>query len=323
MKLTYGLIISYLLGINLCYADPQPYFNRAALVDTGYDACRLHGDQNCEANKNLLFRGEQPLADNTFDYDPIQFREKIFAYLQEFKQVYSTNAALPQSLDELNQYRIVMINLLYDAHDNGSDAEYGELTYEFMHSGAVANPQMPLQHKIYGLEAPFDPHHFAFEWWPVAFTEKSNPRDISLNLNWPDKDIVPVPRSNQVYKQLDLPYLITGKSYLSDDESEAIDLQSLLKTIPNDGHPLLIFYHCVAGKDRTGAVTMSYLMKHGGYANISPNNKSSLPLYRNPPLSFSNAWHATTQNHYPHPRGGALVLAAAYCISLEKPGTEC
>lgn len=328
MKTKYLVLsLSAILLSQMSYATDsnqnENYFSRAALVDTGYDACQLSGGNACENNKNLLFRGEQPLEDNTFRYDPDLFREVIFDYLQTFKQVYATKASLPQSLDELKQYRIVIVNLLYDAHDNGSDAEYGELTHEFLYSGAVSTPQIPEQHKIYGLDLAFNPNQFAFEWWPVAFTEQNNPKDITLNLNWPDKDIVSVPRSDQVYKKLDFPYLVTGIPFGSNQEDQAMDLHTLLKYIPDDGHPLLIFYHCVAGKDRTGATTLGYLMKHGGYANVSPQNKLMIYQHRNPPLSFSSALQAVTQYNYPRPREGALVLAQAYCYSLGKATNEC
>lgn len=74
-----------------------------------------------------------------------------------------------------------------------------------------------------------------------------------------------------------------------------MDLYHLLLSPPTDGHPLLIFYHCVIGKDRTGLVTMSYFMKNGGYGNIVPQLSLHTRLHRNQPLSFQQALQATTQ----------------------------
>lgn len=310
----------FILFSNTCLAANN-YFARAALVDTGYDACRITNGSNCESNRNILFRGEQPL-DDTFRFDSTLFRDKIFTYIQTFQKMYSTKANLPKSLEELKQYRIVIINLLYDAHAQGSDTEYDELTHEFLYSGAVTTLQIPEQHKMYGLQTEFNTNQFSFEWWPVAFTEQNNPLDITLNLNWPDKETVPVPRSDQIYKKLNLPFLITGSSYLDDTENEAMSLRSLLNYEVNDGHPLLIFYHCVAGKDRTGAVTLSYLMQYGGYANVSPQ-KPPIVTIRNNPLTFSRALQATTLMGYPTPRENAQVLARAYCYNIGKQVDDC
>ena len=322
MKLILSIFITFLTHLNTCQAADH-YFNRTALVDTGYDACIENNGTACEQNKNLLFRGEQPLEHKTFHYDADQFRERIFTYLQNFKQVYNTDATLPRTLDELKQYRIVIVNLLYDAHANGSDAEFGELTHEFQYSGATDELQIPGQHKLYNLYTRFNPNQFAFEWWPIAFTEENNPEDITLNLNWPGNEMVPVPRSHQYYKPLNFTYLINGRPYAANDESEAMDLHTLLKSIPSDSHPFLIFYHCVAGKDRTGATTMSYLMTYGGYGNALDQSKHLEKQTRYQPLSYNDALLATTANNYPKPRDGALVLAKAYCYFLKKIKGSC
>lgn len=303
-------------------ASPSP--SRAALVDTGYDACIMTSAFRCENNKNLLFRGNQPLDDTeNYLYDPDVLRQKVFSYLQEFKQAYDTDAVLPNSLAELNNYRIVVINLLYDYENHGTDDEYNELTYEFKHSGSINTLQVPEQHKMYNLTSPFNANQYAFEWWPITLKGETNPQGIPTNVNWPNKEVFQVPRSNQFYKPMDLPYLVTGIPYPGfHEESDSKDLLSLLLTQPNDGHPLLIFYHCVAGVDRTGAVTLSYFMKHGGYANISNHNTLS-KLSRNKPLSFAQALKALTNANYPGAKEEAMLSAQAYCLTLGKADDAC
>jgi len=296
---------------------------RAALVDTGYDACEQNGGDHCQINRNLLFRGNVPLdVANNYRFDPEAFRAKIFNYLQTFKQVYATSAKLPEKLDDLKNYRIVMVNLLYDGTEHGNAFEYALLTNEFKYSGAVNILQMPQQHKIYNLQSPFNPDSFAFEWWPVTMLGKDNHNGIPGAINWPEHDTVPVPNSEQNYLPMDVPYLVTGTAYADDVEQDAIDLRTLLTTQPKDGHPLLIFYHCYAGMDRTGAVTLSYLMSHGGYANVSDANHES-PLTRSAPLSFQAALAATTNAKYPGPDDEALLAAKAYCDYSGKPAGEC
>jgi hypothetical protein len=318
------------IGINLLVFSPALNFaqspshapQRASLVDTGYDACLQSNGDNCESNRNLLIRGDQPLDNkNNYSYNPDQLRNLVFSYVQKFKQSYNTKASLPDSVKDLSNYRIVIINLLYDWTDHGSDAEFIELTNEFKYSHAMSPYQMPEQHKMYGLDAEFNPQQYAFAWWPITLLGK---KSVADNLNWPNQDKVPVPRSDQFYKPMNFPYLITGVPYQEHWEDGVIDLPTLLKMQPADGHPLLIFYHCVAGKDRTGAVTMAYFMKHGGYANvIMPDSSSTVMMTRNPPLSYTKAFLATTSKNYPRPKEQSLVLSQVYCTTLGKQKNDC
>ncbi len=71
------ILFAAILSVNICNATATNVFSRTALVDTGYDACKLSGGIACKNNKNLLFRGEQPLEHVTFRYDPDLFRERI------------------------------------------------------------------------------------------------------------------------------------------------------------------------------------------------------------------------------------------------------
>src|SRR3989344_4710418 len=136
-------------AITAAYSLNAP--ERASLMDTGYDFCILNTGTHCDSNKNLLFRGDEPLDDqNNYTYDPEQFRFLIFNYIQKFQTVYSTKAYLPKTIDELKNYRIVIINLLYDWNNHGIGGEHDELSKEFNYSGAVTTEQLPEQHKIYG-----------------------------------------------------------------------------------------------------------------------------------------------------------------------------
>jgi hypothetical protein len=307
MKHYFQLIfpVIFLLSSTL-FASPT----RTSLVDTGYDACLITGGINCENNKNLLFRGNQPLDENKqYAYDPDAFRSLIFSYLTAFEKNTITNAPLPRTLAELENYRIVIINLLYDAKDEGSDEEYNELTYEFSHHNATTAQIVPEQHKMYDLTQPFRANEYAFEWWPII---------LDSDLNWPNQEKILVPRSTQFYKPMDYAYLLSGSVYAGDSENEAMDLLHLLTMQPADGHPLLIFYHCAAGKDRTGSLTLAYLMQHGGYANITkPAGWKQTALTRNRPLSFHDALEATTNMQYPSPNAAALKTGKAYCLSLK------
>lgn len=299
--------------------DPE----HVALVDTGYDQCVLSGGDHCENNKNLLFRGALPLPDDPpliFNFK--HFRENMMEYLTHFNQVFSTRATLPKTVEDLKNYRIVDIDLIYDYNQQGDKYESDELQYEFKDSGQVAEPQLPDQHKMYGLEAPFDENKYAFEWWPVTFAqvEEDDPQFVPMQVNWPSKMGTP-PHSfePQVYQLLDLPYLITGIAYAGDEEPDAKDLATLLKTIPQDGHPLLIYYHCIAGKDRTGAVSASYFMKHGGYpyyTTVSATQKN----YRSAPVNLAQAIKYTTLPDR-EPQHWSKEVSKGYCLTLDKgPG---
>ncbi len=317
-------IISFFILILpvLCNAFPQKAPERAALMDTGYDLCIRYSGTSCENNQNILFRGDQPLDDNNnYQYNADELRNLVFSYLQEFKKTYDTKASLPQSLQDLKNYRIVIINLLYDGTNKGGDPEFTELTKEFQYSGSAKQLSIPQQHLMYGLNNSFDPAQFAFEWWPITLLGKT---DIENNLNWPNQDKVPVLRSDQFYQPMNYPYLVSGVSYQNQSEHDAADLKTLLLMQPTDGHPLLIFYHCVAGKDRTGYVTMGYFMQHGGYSNVVRQNlPRELRFTRNNPLTFSQALQATTNQNYPQPKKESLIAAHAYCLTLNKAKKEC
>src|SRR3990167_1318210 len=215
-----SLFLIFNVFITKAYSSAM--LDRIALLDTGYDACLADGGMKCEENKNLLFRGDQPLPDDPpFYFDFNYFRENIFSYIQQFKQAYDTEARLPIVFDDLKNYRIVVINLLYDFYANGSQSELNELQYEFKHSGIVNTLQIPEQHKMYGLKKSFYSDQYAFEWWPVT---------LANHINWPDKQGTP-PHTFKpdVYKVLNLTFLITGKNFYGDIENDdALSLRTLL-----------------------------------------------------------------------------------------------
>lgn len=325
MKPFYKLVLlASIFSIPLSsYSQTNIAPSRASLVDTGYDICMQNGGKNCVNNKNLMFRGNVPLdVDNNYKYDPDFFRGRIFAYIQEFRQAYHTNAKLPDSLEDLKNYRIVMVNLLYDATEQGKQLEYDELAKEFQYSGIKSRSAFPLQHKIYNLTAPFNPDSYAFEWWPLTLLGDDNHDGIPGAINWPQHEIVPVPNTDQNYLPMDLPYLVSGTVYGDDIETEAADLRSLLAAQPEDGHPLLIFFHCFAGRDRTATAALAYLMANGGYANISDSNQETA-MTRSGPLNFRDAMAALTHSSYPDPDDAAIQAAKAYCEYSGRPQAEC
>lgn len=288
-KLTFKLrlLILSLLAWSSTIASPH----NVVIVDTGYDACKQQQGQHCEYNKNILVRGSQPGLQDKFDL--ITFRQQILQAMTEFNKTYHTQATLPLTSQDLQNYRIVIINLLYGygGEDNGKNKELSGLMKEFQFSGVADQSGIPEQHKIYGLTVPFHPDIYAFEWWPITL-QKANffaPRYTVATINWPDKN--PTPEHNylpQIYKPMDLPYLLTGQFYANyNKENEAMSIPELLNTAPIDHHPLLIFYHCVAGKDRTGVVTMAYYMTYGGYP--TPHTDTTTPPVRRSQMSRKQA----------------------------------
>lgn len=301
--------------------EPQ----HVALMDTGYDMCVLSGGNQCEKNKNLLFRGGMPMVDGVpvpFDFD--QFRQNLFAYLIDFKKTFSSRAPLPEKVDDLKNYRIVNIDLIYDYHQAGAEYELGELQNDFKESGQVSTLQIPEQHKMYGLTSSFDAKKYAFEWWPVTFAQlpENDPQFVPMNVNWPSKMGTPphtfLPKE---YKLLDLPYLISGIPYQGDEEPDAKDIATLLKMIPNDGHPLLIYFHCIEGKDRTGSVAAAYMMKHGGYPYFT-TVQDGLKHFRQGPVSLALAYKYTTLPDR-MPWIESLKLSRAYCLTLDRGAANC
>lgn len=300
--------------------DPE----MVAIVDTGYDACIQNRGSHCEENRNLLIRGGEPITeDYGYEFQFNNLRTNLFSYLNIFKKNYTTQSNLPKSIDELQNYRLVVINLLYDFRENGSQSELLELEYEFLHSGQSSKLEIPEQHKMYGLDTSFHPDQYAFEWWPITFAnlDETEPFFIGMHMNWPGKNGTPhhsfAPKE---YQLLDFPYLITGTAWDENIESQAKDLRSLLTKIPTDGHPLLIFYHCVAGKDRTGAVSAAYFMKHGGYPFLSSHNHAFLQQ-RSGPVSLSKAIAYTTTDRPAN--AGSQKLSKAYCLTLKEFQQEC
>jgi hypothetical protein len=200
-----------------------------------------------------------------------------------------------------------------------------DLQNEFKNSGAVTSLQIPEQHRIYGLDTAFRPDHYAFEWWPVqlSYLEMSDREFLPLSLNWPSTHGTP-PHAFKpdVYRPMNFPALITGKDIFGDKEQNEKSLHDLLLTMPADGHPLLIYYHCVAGKDRTGATSMGYLMTYGGYPLFKLTEATKTKAVRSQPMSYAAAKVATTIPEHPA-NPFSLKLATAYCISLGRKPADC
>ena len=75
------------------------------------------------------------------------------------------------------------------------------------------------------------------------------------------------------------------------------------------GKPVLIYFHCISGADRTGATAIGYAMNYLG-------------------LSFNQAETEARNSDTPDPSSAYLALACAYCHQLVFPNntakcTEC
>jgi hypothetical protein len=157
----------------------------------------------------------------------------------------------------------------------------------------------------------------------VSSIDDASPDFISSSLNWPGKQGTPVHSFKpDIYKPLNFPALIGFTPLYEVQKSNEKSLHDLLMNIPQDGHPLLIYYHCVAGKDRTGAVSMAYFMTYGGYPFIAHDAIKKIGKTRSQPLSFDEALTATTipghaANEY------SVKLSKAYCLFLGRNRNDC
>ncbi len=62
----------------------------------------------------------------------------------------------------------------------------------------------------------------------------------------------------------------------------ASELHELLTHRFSDGFPHVIYFHCSAGRDRTGALTMAYRLLYGGYSNTGGEKAQGSKTYNNP-----------------------------------------
>jgi hypothetical protein len=298
--------------MSLCHAyalKPNSH-RRIVLVDTGYDLCHTTINTECENNRNLLFRGMTPVP-----YERDQFLQNVMYYLQLFKRVYHVNAKIPDTLEELNNYRIVMINVGYGRGYKHVTKELQALQDEYKYAVPSSLNSFPKEHTLYSMDFSFNPNHYAFEWWPITLnTIQAVPKpDLAAILNWSDKKNHPLES-----KPLNLPYLITGQNFFTSHEENSQSIYELLNTIPKDGHPLLIFYHCMSGVDRTGVVTMSYFLAYGGYPYIT-SDSTKTSAARLGPMNFSQALAAMNMK----PNHRALRLTQVFCFLIKKDNNEC
>ncbi len=314
----YFFVSLCLIGSTTAFADNP---GNMIVVDTGYDLCMQQQGAQCEKNKNILIRGSQPLnQQNQFNRE--DFQQKTLSAINDFHQRYESKAAMPVSLDELKNYRIVMVSLLYGyvPTSGGKKKEGIELQQEFALSGVSANQAIPDQHRAYGLSAPFETTQYAFEWWPVTLLDRGlfDPAYTVATLNWPDKESVPMHDYLPAhYLPMDLPFLVQNQLYSKKgmEPVSAISLPNLLKSIPADGHPLLIYYHCVAGKDRTGVVSMAYYMSQGGYPFFA--GTPAKKMTRSKPMKLNQAKEAALSLSG-KANGRAQQLAKMYSKYLDK-----
>lgn len=254
MVLNYIFLI-FLLTFSLGdYADQKT--DRIALIDTGYDLCHQLGLEQCSQNKNLLLRSANPHFDkNTSSKD--NFRRDLLNSINNLSKSLTPETYIPKTLAELENYRIVLINLTFSKeHEHEKDAFYHE--YNSATSFQISL-QIPKKQHIYNLSIPFDKNQFAFIWSP-------------MELKYPTIDD------------------FEKKSLLvSEIEITTLNLvKNLLLQKSHDKHPLLIVYHCIAGKDRTGMLTMGYYQTYGGY---SPSKRKA--PYRIKKMNFHDSYIET------------------------------
>ncbi len=82
-------------------------------------------------------------------------------------------------------------------------------------------------------------------------------------------------------------------------------ITALMQENSTSGRQRLIYYHCVAGKDRTGGVTIGYLLKN--YPSMTYCDASDYARYMG---------KTSGPPDYPSPNDGSLKLARAYCTAI-------
>jgi hypothetical protein len=184
-------------------------------------------------NNNILVRGNFPIYPNgNFAYD------SILKYIES--KVPSIN---------LSNHVFIDISML----DNVEKAEWPQLKQELA-AYSLADTAIPSDWPPYkigytatllGTTVSNHPGHFL--WWPI---EGFNPA-----MSWDQK----------------IGQFFTNNGYAGQKGGYNFDglvdrLDSLLK---DESYPKIIYYHCTWGKDRTGALTFGWLVKHNNLSKDS------------------------------------------------------
>ena len=228
---------------------------------------------------NLLFRGNFPLVDNGGAY--------AFGYLAlqaQFQQLLD-NAAF-----SLSDYHLIVAMIL---DDSGEYLSFAAEVSSFNDASDTPLDPMTLSHEqtypgyqipgwnpttLYGRTVTDEyeaPHTGSLVWWPIEACGGSPCNQTFLG-----------PGNNQSYNFMGL-----------------IDfVHTTLQGAPMSGKPVLIYFHCISGVDRTGATAMGYAMNYLG-------------------LTFSEAETQAKNSATPNPSAVYLALACAYCNQIVFPNT--
>lgn len=227
--------------------------------------------------ENLLFRGTVPLVDND--------GACIFGYL-------ALQARFQKILDNpafrLDDFHLIVVMILDDTGEyDAFAAEVGSFNDA---SGTPLDPMVLSHDQTYpGYQIPgWNPttlygrtvtdengaeHAGALVWWPIEACGGSACNRTFLG-----------PGNNQSYNFIGL-----------------IDfIHTTLQGAPMNGKPVLIYFHCISGVDRTGATAIGYAMNYLG-------------------LTYSEAETQAKNNDTPDPSPDYLTLACAYCNQLVFP----
>lgn len=147
---------------------------------------------------------------------------------------------------DFSNHTIIDVSMI----DNVANAELPQLRQE-IYTFSIADSLLPYQWPPYtiGYKAKFlgtfvAGHSGRFLWWPIEGFNPAMPWDQKVGQFF----------TNNGWNGQPGGYNFDG----------LVDrLDSLLK---DQSWPKIIYYHCTWGKDRTGALTFGWLVKHGGYS---------------------------------------------------------
>ena len=261
--------------------------NSSTTVATGCHSTEFLPDRiaivDQTAAGNILVRGNLPMITNSGPDTCLPVSRRYFAFNE-------LNSELKKRLGDgfdLNTYEIIIMTLI----DNASDIEM--FTAELQSFGLT--PQ-----DIYdadGCSTPYKPIvDFCSSWTPsthfgTALTTEGSSHTANI-IWWPIYACGSENCSDDYLRGLDKYKLIDQPAYL----------KTQLNGISSSGKPCLIYFHCMQGTDRTGALHALYLMGE------NPN----LTL----PMAFETAEKSTNSKDILRPACVYANLARYYCLRI-------
>ena len=230
--------------------------------------------------ENLLFRGNVPLVDNNGTY--------AFGYRAleaQFKK------QLEKPAFSLSDYHLIVVMILDDtgeylsfASEAGSFNDASDTPLDPMalsHDQTYPGYQIPGWNPttLYGRTVTDEngaKHPGSLVWWPIEACGASPCNRTFLG-----------PGNNQSFNFMGL-----------------IDfVHTTLQGAPISGKPVLIYFHCISGADRTGATAIGYAINYLG-------------------LSYDDAKTDAKNDQTPDPSPDYLTLACAYCSQIVFPNMK-